>query len=203
MSKYLVSTKSGRIYSIIDNKSYLLWGNTKKSIYTDDVSIRFIRKIDGMYWYGRSESLISLDKSNNIVDSPGLVDIKDMVYNDNYIFVLSGLRDSVYILDKGFNFLGAFNINIDGQLETFKSRQKQCNEINLPYFSIFYCPAMQNIFKFKYLFLFDNKLFIHGSKQFEISLDNLSFKEIKAIYYPKDLSVIDIENEIITDYLEC
>jgi hypothetical protein len=41
---------------------------------------------------------------------PGLVDIKDMVVGGIFIAILSGLRDSVYILDKNFNIHTCFNI---------------------------------------------------------------------------------------------
>ncbi len=209
---YLVSTSKGSIYSIIDGKPYLLFGNNKRSIYTNDISFRFIRKINDTYWYGRSEDIITLsvDSNHSNFSLPGLIDIKDMVIGGNFCAILSGLRDSVYILDKDLkNIHTCFNIGKNGNIEFFRERQMQCQEIPSNYFQVFYCPEMSNFHKFNSLLLENNLLYLISRANdncFQVSLKDFSndggFRDIGTLG-DKELCPINIEGEIITDYIEC
>ena len=108
---------------------------------------------------------------------PGLIDIKDLIFLDQYAIILSGLRDSVYILDKYLNqIVVVFNINKEGEIELFKDRQKQCNEIPSNYFQIFYCPAMNNYHHFYKLEIRDSILSIlsHINHNVRIDLNTLA-----------------------------
>ena len=214
---YLISTNKGNIYSIVNDKVSLLFANNKKSIYTNDISFRFIRRINDFYWYGRSEDIISFSSDSNHVgfSLPGLVDIKDMVVGGNFVAILSGCRDSVYILNKQLNqIVVCFNINKDGKLEFFKDRQVQCQEISSNYFQIFYCPAMNNFWDFNRLELKDNNLHIisdNYGRDFNINLKDFSYNWQQydfSSYHNLRVKHYDniskyLKNEIITDYIEC
>lgn len=210
---YLVTTKSGAVYSISDSKSTLLFSNNKRSIYTDDISFRFIRKIGDHYCYGRSEDILFFKDAWSF-NLPGLVDIKDMAIGENFIAILSGARDSVYILNKELNQIHTcFNIGKNGNLEFFKERQVQCNEIPSNYFQIFYVPNMNNYHDFEKLKITkDGFLDIESKKRgFTINLNNFSIHEYVSAWKPYHLLEANFFNdknrlppdEIITDIIEC
>lgn len=123
----------------------------------------------------------------SLSDIPGLIDIKDVVFGDNFIAVLSGIRDSVYIFDKNnlLNVFACFNIGKHGNLEFFKERQTQCQEILSNYFQVFYCPAMNNYHHFDQLKLLPSgELSIISrdqNKYININLSNFN-------YYTRELS---------------
>lgn len=206
---YLVSTNLGNIYSVQDNKTQLLLKDNTKSIYTGDQSIRFIKKYNDGYILGKSESLLLWCNNGGTFKLPGLVDIKDIVISNNFCAILSGLRNSIYILNKELNnIITCFNINKEGKIEFFKDRQVQCQEIPLTYFQVFYCPGMNNYHKFSRLTTYENYLSIHNDlkhKYIQINLNDFSYKWIEhnSIYFGKSLINVSIDGERITDYIEC
>lgn len=171
---------------IIKNKLFynnlLLFKNTDVSIYTGDHRFRFIKDYyNGDYILGTSEELLvyRLNYKPEVISRiniPGLVDIKDLIIYGNYIFVLSGLRDSVYIFNKDLNgIVLCFNVSKDNKIELFKDRQVQCNEIPNTYFQVFYCPGLNNYHKFNKLNINADVLSIiseENNKSFDINLSN-------------------------------
>jgi hypothetical protein len=159
---YLITTNKGLHASFESNRLKLL-DYDKKSIYTNGEGLRFIRKVSpDTYIVGGQEELIIVKASNKFelmgnIKLPGLVDIKDICIGDSFIAILSGLRDSVYILSKDLNnIIVCFNINKEGKLEFFKDRQVQCQEIPSSFFQIFYVPGLNNFHEFNRLKLLSN-----------------------------------------------
>lgn len=207
MNKYLITTNLGNVYHFDGKNHQLVLKDDTNSIYTNDQSIRFITKYKDGYILGKSESLLLWCSNGGYFKLPGLIDIKDIIISDNFIVILSCLRDSVYILDRNFNqIISCFNINKDGKIEFFKDRQVQCQEIPSSYFQIFYCPAMSNFHGFDRMTLVDNNLSIHNSltrKYITIHLNDFSYKWTThdQIYFGKSDIDVRIPNESITDYI--
>lgn len=215
---YLITTNHGNLYYIDGSKNLKLLEYPTKSIYTGDNSLRFIKQIKDGYLIGTSEELLIFKTTYkpDVVKRfslPGLVDIKDVVIGVNFIAMLSGLRDSVYILDKDLkNVHICFNFNKMSELEFFKDRQKQCNEINSMFFQVFYCPPMNNFWRFNQLRLENNSLRVIsescciGHNSFLVNLNDFSYKQEEYI----DLSLkfkipkfnVNLQDELITDYIE-
>lgn len=218
---YLVTTQSGQLIRVLDDNKIPLLSNNIQSIYTKDKSFRFIKKYNtNVYILGTSESLHLINIINNYqvgvlgqFSLPGLIDIKDILIIDKYLIILSGLRDSVYILDKinPHNIIKCFNISKEGKLEFFKDRQVQCNEIPSTYFQVFYCPAMNHYHNFNKLYLNTNNTITIQSdvqrKVCSVHLYDFSCKiheyTIHADFRSQLPEYIKIENEIITDFVEC
>ena len=212
MNKYLVSTNLGNIYSIEDNKSQLILKDDSNSIYTNDKSIRFIKKYKDGYLVGKSESILIWCRNGGKLQLPGLIDIKDVVVGSNFCAILSGLRDSIYILDNNFNqIITCININQEGKIEFFKDRQVQCNEIPSNYFQIFYCPRMNNYHKLNKLELLNSDLYIisyENKYAFKLDLKNFNMQKLVAVPDNKQLLPYHdinklLKDETITDWIEC
>lgn len=216
---YLVTTDRGNLYSIYNSNKLKLLEYTKKSIFTNDSSLRFIKKYGDDYLIGASDELLLYRTKYKPeilahIALPGLVDIKDIVIDDNFIAILSGLRDSIYILTADLkNIVVCFNINKDGKIELFKNRQMQCREIPSNYFQVFYCPGMNNFHRFEQMIINGSDLRIIsdgccvGRNSFVINLNNFSCKQEEFLLdYPRDLEIpyIGMESygEGITDYLK-
>lgn len=206
MSKYLVTTELGNVYSLENDVPQLLLQDNTISIYTGDSSIRFIKKYKDGYILGKSDSLLLWHSQGGRLVLPGLIDIQDVALSNNYIFILSGLRDSIYVLNHSYEFVTAFNINSEGKLEFFKNRQVQCNEIPSNYFQIFYCPGMNNYHDFNRLLYINNQLFLLSDvheKSIYVSLSDMSIHS--ADYAPPLMYDNNITNkflnEKVTDYI--
>lgn len=216
---YLVTTNLGNLYSVSGTNKLRLLEYTEKSIYTGENAPRFIKKYNDNYLIGTSEELLVFRTTYkpeiiSRLKLPGLVDIKDVAIGDNFVAILSGLRDSVYVLNKELTqIVLCFNIRKDGGLEFFSERQVQCQEIPSTYFQIFYCPAMNNYHRFNRLKILDSgELSIISDEKHTYCHVNLktfthNMKEHDAIYFGKDLTEelkrVNMEEETITDYVIC
>ena len=212
---YIVTTNKGNVYDIREGKAELVLRNDTTSIYTNDPGIRRIKKYDKGYLVVKSESILIWNDAGGTFTLPGLVDIKDIAFGDNFVVILSGLRDSVYILTRDMRqVLICFNINEKGEIELFKERQKQCREIPSEYFQIFYCPHMNNFHHFDRLELKNEILSIipahdSGGKIFDINLfsffvDRAYFGDILIPEHQDKLKELEIcvPGEVVTDYVE-
>ncbi len=215
---YLITTKSGRLYY----NTLKLFQYNEQSLYSGENSIRFIKLLEkDVYILGTSEELLIVKMSYKFeiigrLRIPSLIDIKDIAIGSNFIAVLSGLRDSVYIFNKNLTEVyTCFNIGKNGNLEFFKERQSQCQEIPSNYFQIFYCPEMNNYYGFKKIAIHypENYLNIYGTHNlFTINLNDFSIKEYLHEYDREKLSNYDFVNdkfnsifngELINDIIEC
>jgi hypothetical protein len=89
----------------------------------------------------------------------------------------------------------------------------QCNEINSNYFQVFYCPALNNYYKFKRLELNENYLRIisdETQKCLSINLSNFTLSNcdydcpaIKTYINNFDKIRDLLIDETITDIIEC
>jgi len=211
---YLITTNKGNIYSIQDGKSQPILKDDSISIYTGDQSFRFIKKYNEGYLVGKSESIMIWAKNGINLTLPGLVDIQDIAIGENFIAILSGARDSIYILNKELNqILVCFNIGKSGNLEFFKERQVQCQEIPSNYFQIFYCPALNNFHNFNRLALRNEGVLSiisdNNMELFDVHLSEFSIYKhdyIPGIYQKIDKDWSNVKDlgefEIITDYIE-
>ena len=116
----------------------------------------------------------------------------------------------MYIINKELNQIHTcFNIGPNGNLEFFKERQVQCNEINDINLQVFYCPSMNNYYKFNRLNLDKNFLQMFSDidkKLFEVDLNDFQYSFVDTMYRSKNNNSsfkIIIENEIINDFIEC
>ncbi len=177
-----------------------------KSIYTSSNGLRFIKKYGDNYIIGASEELLIFRNQSKpeVIGSftlPGLVDIKDIVIGDNFIAILSGLRDSVYVLNKELSqVLFCFNIGQNGNLEFFRERQMQCQEINTNYFQVFYCPGMNNYHKFFRLIVEKNMLYILAPNySYLVNLVNFSHTKQDS----PNTNDRGLRPDGVTDFIEC
>ncbi len=212
---YLATTNSGRLYY---NKLQVFQYNEKSLYSNGENSLRFIKKLDeNTYILGAAEELLIVKTNYKFeiigrLKIPGLVDIKDIVIGGNFIAILSGLRDSVYIFNKKLTEVHTcFNISENGYLEFFTERQSQCQEINNSYLQIYYCPEMNNFHRFNRLTLNENILEIINDENFRscfVDLSNFTYEfKNPTNYTRKDIEAfgegIKIDNELITDFIQC
>ena len=199
----------GRLLFVNERRVLSLLEYKEKSYFSRGLS--FIKQLSkGIYLIGAPEELLIYNteyKPDIIghIQLSGLVDIKDAVIGGNFIAVLSGLRDSVYIFNEDFKQIKAvFNVNKAGLIEFFNERQTQCQEF--PGLSFFYCSELNNIWRFNRLSSdgAGNLYIMSEEKQlrFIVDLKNFSIrKEENVIIPPKvlpqDLTLL--KNETVTD----